>query len=305
MRDVTRIPKIDRLEFNASESDRRKRLEDMLFERFPGLSRMYLREVVRNGDCEVNGRQENVGYKLRPGDFVEVRLDLGRENSMRPEPMSLKIIFEDEQLLILDKQTGVLVHPTHRDKNGTLLNGVVYHLNAGRNGVPAVRPGLVHRLDKNTSGLVTVAKDTRTHRILARAFQKRQVLKRYVALVSGRMADDEGMIDAPIGRFADRKLWDVKDDGKHSTSRYHVLKRVANKTLIELEPVTGRTNQLRIHCAHIGHPIVGDIERGGLEYRRLCLHASRLGFRHPGSGEPLEFSSEPDFTGAVATDEIY
>lgn len=285
----------DKLQVTACETDRRKRLDDLLFERIPGLSRMYLRDVVRLQKCEVNGRFENIGYRLRPGDFIEVEVDLARENAMRPEPLSLTIVFEDEFLLVVDKPAGMLVHPTHRDKNGTLLNGVVHHLNRMQDGGLAIRPGLVHRLDKGTSGIILIAKDIRTHRILARAFQKREVQKSYIALVAGLVADDDGVIEAPIGRFAEKKLWDVKEDGKTSVSRYHVIERSSKGSLIELEPVTGRTNQLRIHCAFVGHPIVGDIERGGPTYRRLCLHASRLSIRHPRSSEMMEFASEPDF----------
>ena len=142
-------PMAQRVELFAGAGDRRKRLEDVLFERFGGLSRMYLRDVVRAGKCEVNGRHENVGYRLRPGDFIEVIVDLDRETAMRPESMSLNIVFEDDRHLVVDKPAGMLVHPTHREKNGTLLNGIAHHLNSGKDGVgPVQRPGLVHRLDK-------------------------------------------------------------------------------------------------------------------------------------------------------------
>lgn len=263
-----------------------------MFERFPTLSRMYLREVVRDQRCEVNGRLENVGYKLRPDDFIEIEVDVSRENAMRPEPIPLTVVFEDESLLVVDKPAGMLVHPTHRDKNGTLLNGVVHHLNsAAGSDDPVIRPGLVHRLDKKTSGLIVIAKDVRTHSIIARAFQKRQIRKRYTALVTGPIDANEGVIDAPIGRFADKKFWGVKEDGKESMSRYRVVERSAQNTLIELEPVTGRTNQLRIHCAFIGHPIIGDVERGGPTFDRLCLHASGIEFRHPKTGEWVKLHS--------------
>jgi 23S rRNA pseudouridine1911/1915/1917 synthase len=155
-----------------------------------------------------------------------------------------------------------------------------------------VRPGLPHRLDKQTSGLVVVAKTARAHRRLSDGFMKKRVAKRYLALVEGVMEQNEGTIIAPIGRFAELKMWNVKDDGKHSESKFEVLDRNSNTTLVELEPVTGRTNQLRIHCELIGHPIVGDVPRGGREFSRLCLHASRLAFRHPLSGEEMEFGSK-------------
>jgi 23S rRNA pseudouridine1911/1915/1917 synthase len=307
------------------------RLEDFLFERFPGLSRMYLRGIVRDEKCEVNGRLENVGYRLRGGDFVEVELDLTRQNSMRPEDVPLDIVYEDEHLVVVNKPAGMLVHPTNRDKNGTLLNALVFYLNGSRsiaeselenaepvhpslenaarsnesgNLKPAVRypqpaiknsafirPGLVHRLDKQTSGLIVIAKSVRAHRSLARQFQKKFVEKRYLALVDGVVERDEGIIDAAIARFAEQKMWDVKIGGKHAETRFRVIERRVDSTLLELEPVTGRTNQLRIHCSSIGHPIVGDTSRGGREFARLCLHAWKVTFRHPLTREDMEFEA--------------
>jgi 23S rRNA pseudouridine1911/1915/1917 synthase len=157
-----------------------------------------------------------------------------------------------------------------------------------------IRPGLVHRLDKQTSGLLVVSKTDRAHRILADHFKKKLVEKRYLALVEGVVEDDEGTINAPIGRFAEHKHWGIRHDGKHSETRYWVRERYADTTLLELEPVTGRTNQLRIHCESIGHPIVGDVKRGGREFERLCLHAWKLGFRHPVNGAPMAFERSVD-----------
>lgn len=254
---------------------------------------MYLRKVVRDGGCEVNGRNENVGFRVRANDFIEIDLDLQRENSMRPQEIAIEVIFEDEHLIVVNKPNGMLVHPTNIDKTGTLLNALSYHFNHREeaSGVPAIRPGLVHRLDKETSGLMVIAKSTRAHQNLSRQFQRKYVEKRYVALVEGVISDNEGIIDLPIGRFAEEKRWDIKEDGKQSESRFWVRERYSDKTLIELEPVTGRTNQLRIHCASIGHPIVGDVSRGGREFERLCLHAFRLAVRHPFTREDLEFTT--------------
>ena len=320
---------MQRVEIVVERSKSRIRLEDFLFEQFPGLSRMYLRRVVKDEQCEVNGRLENVGYRLRGGDFLEVELDLTRENSMRPEDVPLEIVYEDDHLVVVNKPAGMLVHPTNRDKNGTLLNALVHHLNAERGTRNAefdpeprhrpkddpgstgednytnsafrvphsafIRPGLVHRLDKQTSGLILIAKSVRAHRSLSRQFQKKYVEKKYLALVDGVVKQDSGTIDAAIGRYADEKRWDVKHDGKHSTTRFCVIERRADTTLLELEPVTGRTNQLRIHCASIGHPIVGDVSRGGRPFGRLCLHAWELAFRHPISGLEHRFERNIDF----------
>ena len=306
------------------------RLEDFLFARFHSLSRMYLREVVRDEGCEVNGRHENVGHRLRGDDFIEIEVDLTRGSAMQGEQVDLDIVFEDAHLIVVDKPAGMLVHPTHRDKNGTLLNALVFYLNrndlyaegrtqsaesplsefvvspraeSGSNSPPEftgprsafIRPGLVHRLDKQTSGLMIIAKTPRIHRLLAKQFQRKIVEKKYLALVDGSVERDEGMIEGTIGRYAEEKRWGLKDDGKHSETRYRVLRRDADTTMLELEPVTGRTNQLRIHCASIGHPIVGDVARGGSEFERLCLHAWRLSFRHPISNSMHHFERRLEF----------
>lgn len=277
----------ERVFLEVGEEFCKVRLDDFLFEKIPALSRMYLRELIKTEKCEVNGAFENAGHKLRPKDFVEVEVDPSRGTAMQPENIPLEIVFEDGEIIVVSKPVGMLVHPTHRDKNGTLLNALTYYLN--QNGGSVVRAGLVHRLDRQTSGLMVIAKTVRVHRVLADHFKRKLVKKRYIALVEGVVEGDEGLIEAPIGRFAELKLWNVKVDGKHAASRFLVRQRKADTTLIELEPITGRTNQLRIHCASMGHPIVGDVERGGRDYERLCLHAYKLSFKHPSSGKPLEF----------------
>lgn len=284
---------MDRIELVVRDDERKKRLEDLLFDRFGGLSKMYLRARVRDGKCEVNGRFENVGYRLSPNDYVEIELDLSRENSMRPQELPLDILFEDQQLIVINKPTEMLVHPTNRDKSGTLLNALSYHFNkrSGLDNRDVIRPGLVHRLDKGTSGVMVIAKTARAHRSLSAQFQKKYVQKRYLALVAGIVREDVGEVDDPIGRFAEEKRWNVMHGGKPALTKYRVRERFARTTLLELEPITGRTNQLRIHSAHIGHPIVGDTARGGMDFVRLCLHAFRLSFWHPVTKEALTFES--------------
>lgn len=286
------------------------RLEDFLLDHFSTLSKMYLRELVKTACCEVNGRHENIGYRLRAGDFVEITVDHSRGTAMRPEEIPLEIIHEDADIIVVNKPADMLAHPSHRENSGTLLNGLVYYLNRevltqrrkdARTGKRSairdprsafIRPGLIHRLDKQTSGLMVVAKNARAHRILSGHFMRKRVEKRYLALVDGVVSDNEGTIDAPIGRYDELKHWSVKSDGKHSTSRFWVRERRADTTLIELEPVTGRTNQLRIHCELIGHAIVGDTKRGGREFERLCLHAYKLVIPHPSTSETLSFETD-------------
>ncbi|HEV7700342.1 MAG TPA: RluA family pseudouridine synthase [Pyrinomonadaceae bacterium] len=274
------------------------RLEDYLLDEFAAVSKMYLRELVKSERCEVNGRYENVGYRLRPNDLVEIWMDETRGTAMRPEKLNLDILFEDAEIAVVNKPAGMLVHPSHRENRGTLLNGLVWHFNEQASidvRTKTVRPGLIHRLDKQTSGLLVVAKTARAHRIVSGHFMKKRVEKRYLALVEGIVSDDEGVIDAPIGRFAELKHWSVKEDGKHSRSHFWVRDRRADTTLLELEPVTGRTNQLRIHCELIGHPIVGDVKRGGRNVPRLYLHAVKLAFPHPTTNRNMRFESEPKF----------
>ena len=281
-----------RFQIDVEVGPRRIRLEEYLFDYFSQLSRMYIRDVIRGEKCEVNGRIENKGKRIRTGDFVEIELDLDRQTAMVPEAIPLEIVFEDASLIVVNKAPGILVHPTHHQKNGTLLNGLSYHLNRGNeNG--SIRPGLVHRLDRETSGLIVAAKDLYTHRILSRQFQKKLIEKTYIALVEGVLKNQIGTIEGSIGRFADEKRWGIKSDAKPSETRFQVLESRPDTTLLELEPVTGRTNQLRIHCASIGHPIVGDTVRGARSFKQLCLHASRLKFQHPKIGSLVDLKAKP------------
>ncbi len=286
----------EKIYFQIEADFHRKRLDDFLFDTLHSLSKMYLRERLKEGFCEVNGFTGNAGVVLKTNDFVEIELNLQRETAMKPENIPLEIIYEEESFLIVNKPTDLLVHPTHSDRNGTLLNGLSYYLNPksaiSNPQSKIIRPGLIHRLDKQTSGLMVIAKDSRAHRILSSHFQRKLVEKKYLALVEGIVENDSGEISAPIGRYAELKFWSVKTDGKESTSKFQVVERFADSTLLELEPVTGRTNQLRIHCEYFGHPIVGDIERGGRAFSRLCLHAHKLVFWHPNGKQRLEFISE-------------
>lgn len=317
----------ERVEIVVPISGFKQRLDEFLFGHFGELSKMYLREIVKDEKCEVNGRPENVGHRLRENDFIEIELDLDRQTSMRPEAMELDIVFEDADLIVVNKAAGVLVHPTNFDRSGTLLNGLSFYLNQSSvewgvrtaessNAInpidspvtpsnntyafripqsAVIRPGLIHRLDRQTSGLIVIAKNQRSHKKMTKSFQQRYVQKWYLALVDGVVAEDEGTISASIGRYGDLKHWDVMEGAKPSETHFRVLRRDADRTLLELRPVTGRTNQLRIHCSHIGHPIVGDDGRGGSEHDRLCLHAWKLSFRHPSTHEQLDLESKIEF----------
>ena len=326
------------VQFQIDERDAGSRVDEFCATRFGNLSRMRIANLIEAGACLVNGNAGRAGYRLAAGDLVEAAFDDGAPTSMSPENIPLEIVFEDDQIVVVVKPAGMLVHPTKSVKSGTLANALAYHLNRTRmedrgsriedgesriekpqldagdsrssildprfsilDSQPFIRPGLVHRLDRATSGLIVIAKTPRALAILSKHFRKRLVEKRYVALVHGEVETDAGSISAPIGRVPDeRPQWRVMEHGKPAETKFTVVERLAGATLLELEPVTGRTNQLRIHCAHIGHPIVGDEVHCGLRISacglgqsvtRLCLHAAKLAFHHPSSGEFMELDS--------------
>jgi 23S rRNA pseudouridine1911/1915/1917 synthase len=307
-------------EFRVDVESAGRRLDDFLAERVAGLSRMHIAALIARGACAVNGEAAQAGRKLSAGDAVLVESAGEVSNSMTPEAGPLEVVYEDGHIVVVVKPAGQLVHPTLGVKRGTLANALVYHLNRMRNAdfgllidesdavvnhqpenqqseirIPQlIRPGLVHRLDRDTSGLLVVAKTQAALSRLSQHFQRRLVEKRYVAVVGGIVEADALTIDAPVGRDESaRPAWRVSEEGKSALTRLRVLERRARRTLVELEPVTGRTNQLRIHCAHVGHAVVGDRLYAGEDYPRLCLHAARLGFRHPATNEPVEFISPP------------
>jgi len=287
--------------FSILVADAGRRVDDYLASQLGWLSRIRIARLISDGHCLVNGIVARPGKKLAVGDSVEVSEPDGPPTAMTPEPIPLQVVYEDEHVMVVVKPAGMLVHPTIGVKRGTLANGLVYHLNRDLSGVTGgavIRPGIVHRLDKATSGLMVVAKTPRALSVLSKHFRRKLVKKRYLALVNGRIVDEEKLISAPIGRDPDRRPhWGVMEAGKPSETRLRVLERRDGATFVELEPITGRTNQLRIHCAFLGHPILGDSLYGpGMEEHdngqtaspRLFLHACKLGFHHPQSGEWIE-----------------
>ena len=268
------------MELIVAESEERLSMKSFLTLRLAGLSQMYLRGRVYQGFCSVDGVVvENWGRKLRAGQVVQIDVDLEAATARRPEEIPLEILFEDEGMLVMNKAAGMLVHPTMHVKTGTIANALAWYLKGGRFWFP-------HRLDRETSGVLVVAKTEAALGLITKAWTAGRVKKEYVALVEGFVALDEMWIDAPIGRDATAKpAWGVRVEGKQASSRLWVRERFEKHTLVGLEPVTGRTNQLRIHCAHIGHPIVGDTLYGSGEAVRLYLHARRLESRAGGAND--------------------
>ena len=270
------------------------RLDDFLADRVPFVSRMHLRSSIRSGAVLVDGRQAPPGLRLHAGAQIDARLDPKAPSSMAPESIPVEVIYEDEHVAVVVKPAGMLVHPTRGVKSGTLANALSGRWN--RPGERVVRPVFVHRLDKLTSGLMAVAKSREAGAKLSRAFATGQVEKRYSALLRGVPAHDELVIDAPIARVSEESpQWRTAADGKPARTRLHVVEASGGVSLVELSPLTGRTNQLRIHCASIGHPILGDEAYGGGAAARLFLHADRLAFPDPGGGPRLELSAPSGF----------
>jgi 23S rRNA pseudouridine1911/1915/1917 synthase len=282
------------------------RLDKFVGDNCPELSRTRAQKLIADGQVRVNQKAGKASLKLQAGDQVDITVPSPEPSTLAPEEIPLKIIYEDDDLLVVDKPPGLTVHPAPGRHTGTLVNAVLAHV-PGIATAETDRPGIVHRLDKDTSGLIIVAKCPAAHMKLADQFKDRSVVKTYLALVNGRLKPESGIIEANIGRDPrNRKKMAVVSRGREARTEYRVIRYIDNYTLLEVKPRTGRTHQIRVHLAAIGFPVVGDSTYGAKSrfLSRQFLHASRLGFRLPSTGEYREFSSElpPDL--AKALDDI-
>jgi 23S rRNA pseudouridine1911/1915/1917 synthase len=288
----------DRLSFEFEAGPTRPRLDEFVAAQLPKVSLTRIRRLIAEGDVLINGERSVKGVRLAEGDRVSVKIFAAEKSSTTPEPIPLDILYEDDHLIVINKPVGLLVHPSRSEKSGTLTNGLAYHF--WQTTGAAIRPGLVHRLDRNTSGVIVIAKTPRAHRTLAKHFRERRVKKFYLALVCGTVEQDQGEIAAPIGY--DPKVWPhwrVISDGRPAETHYRVKRRFNTHTLLELEPLTGRTHQLRIHCNMIGHPIIGDpiyssqVDPLAAQHKlkHHLLHAFRLIFRHPATNAEMDFEA--------------
>jgi 23S rRNA pseudouridine1911/1915/1917 synthase len=257
------------------------------------ISRRMIQKLTRTRGIQLNGKPAFLAKKVRPGDTVRAAVSFVEEAGLTPTPMDLNILYEDADLLILNKPPFQLVHPIAASQENTLSHGIAYHYQA--QGLQAkVRP--VHRIDRDTSGLLVVAKTAFAHQHLDRQLRERKLHREYIALVSGSLVEERGSIDAPIGKDKrNPQLRAVRPNaGEFALTRYEVIERYEHATLVRLELETGRTHQIRVHMTHLGHPLIGDRQYGrvGLTLlKRQALHASRLSFTHPTSGEPLAFDA--------------
>lgn len=275
-----------------------ERVDRYIAKAVPHLSRSFVQKLLDEGFVTIAGQVPKASYKVAPGDVITVRVPPAEPTTLQPEALPLKIIYEDADIIVVDKPAGMVVHPAHGHRSGTLVNALLAHC-PDLGGIGGeLRPGIVHRLDKDTSGLLVVAKNDAAYRHLQQQFKQRVVHKTYLALTEGILEATHGVIEAPIGRHPQqrKRMAVLPRGGREARTEYRVLEYFAQHTLVEAEPVTGRTHQIRIHFAFIGHPVSGDrvygFRKQKLPLQRQFLHAARLAFTLPASGQSVEFISQ-------------
>lgn len=288
---------MENYKFTVTGGEAGGRLDLYLVNHLPrSISRTRLQKLIKGKKVLLNGASHKSNHKVEAGDVIEAEILKPRKLTIAPENISLNIIYEDDKLLVVDKPAGMVAHPAPGNYTGTLVNALVYHVSKLSTSDEG-RPGIVHRLDKNTSGLLIVAKDEQAHAFISRQFSRRTTDKRYIAVVEGVVQLDNGVISEPIGRHhRDRKKMAVKfADSKEAITRYKVIDRFKDHTLLEIKPETGRTHQIRVHLAYLGHPVLGDETYGVKRKKKLisrqALHASEISFLHPTTKQPQHFTS--------------
>lgn len=287
----------EKIILQVDEEEAGDRLDAFIASRVESLSRQHVQSLIKESRVEVNGRRAKSSLRLKESDAVQIVLPEAAVLKVEAQEIPLNVVYEDSHLLVIDKTANMVVHPAPGHRNGTLVNALLHHVTdlSGINGT--LRPGIVHRLDKDTSGLLVVAKSDAAHRGLAEQILEHSFNREYVTLVHGIIQEDLGLIDAPIGRSpSDRKKMAVVPGGKNAQSEYTVLKRFGQYSLVNVKLLTGRTHQIRVHMAYIKHPVVGDgvygSGRNPFGLQRQFLHARLLGFVHPVTGEYMELVSE-------------
>lgn len=262
------------------------------------ISRETIQRMIKTGKILVNNKQEKASFKTTVGDLITLEEEIPEEIELKPQEMPLDIIYEDDDMLVINKEKGIVVHPGNGNPDGTLANAVMAKCKGSLSGIGGkIRPGIVHRIDKDTSGLIIVAKNDTAHINLSKQIQDRKVKKTYIALVRGVIKENEATINMPIGRSSkDRKKMAVTKDGKEAITHFKVLKRYNGFTLLEVKIETGRTHQIRVHLSKIGYPIIGDevYSNGKNEWgiHGQCLHAKSLKFKHPINNKEMYIEAE-------------
>lgn len=275
------------------------RLDVFCAEQFPELSRGYIKTLITEGKVTVDGLSKKPSYKMKAGDVLEIEIPEPKESTIEPEDIPLDIVYEDEDIIVVNKPKGMVVHPAPGTPSGTLVNALMHHTQqlSSINGV--YRPGIIHRIDKDTTGLLMVAKNDIAHQRLSEQLKGHHITREYVGLVKGIVENNRGTVDMPIGRHPkDRiRMAVVKENSKEAVTHFEVLERyVQGYTLMRFKLETGRTHQIRVHMSAIGHPIAGDLlykgdKKNPFKTQGQCLHAQTLGFIHPTTGEYVEYSA--------------
>ena len=292
---------MESFEYKVDEASVGTRLDVFISNEFENKSRSYIQGVIEGGAATVNGKCRKSNYKLKLDEIITLDIPEPVELNVEAENIPLDVLYEDSDVIVINKPQDMVVHPAPGNYSGTLVNALLYHCRdlSGINGI--LRPGIVHRIDKDTSGALVVAKNDNAHNSLAMQLKDHSMTRSYLALVEGIIKDDEGCVDQPIGRHTtDRIKMAVVQNGKKAVTHYKVIERFENYTLVECNLETGRTHQIRVHMAKIGHPLVGDLIYGFKKQRfnlkGQVLHAKRLGFIHPSTNEYIEFVSPlPDY----------
>jgi 23S rRNA pseudouridine1911/1915/1917 synthase len=287
--------------FNITQEHNGERLDKALTLLHPGVSRSAFEKLIDRELITVNGRPRGKNYLLQAGDEVALTLPEPEPLDLEPQPIDLDVVYEDDDLLVVNKPQGMVVHPAAGNSDGTLVNALLYHCAGSLSGINGVmRPGIVHRIDKNTSGLLIVAKNDIAHRSLAAQIKAHSFSRVYEAVVTGSFKTDSGTVDAPVGRHpVERKRMAVtQKNSRPAVTHFEVIDRYRGYTHLRLRLETGRTHQIRVHMAYIGHPVAGDPVYGKPlgALPGQCLHAKMIGFIHPVTGDYMEFTSElPDY----------
>ena len=282
----------------ADENWTDKRVDKGLADYFDNYSRSFLKKLLEDGNILVNDKKAKPSLKIASGDRIDITIPSIASVEIEPENIPLDIVYEDEDIIIVNKPKGMVVHPSAGHTSGTLVNAIMFHCKDNLSGINGVlRPGIVHRIDKDTTGALLVCKNDNAHRDLAEQLKEHSIKRRYRAIVAGVLKEDEGTIEGPIGRHpVDRKKMAINyKNGKDAVTHYHVIERFKNATYVECRLETGRTHQIRVHMTSIGHPLLGDEVYGSgknpYHLQGQTLHAMILGFVHPSTGEYMEFTA--------------
>ena len=274
------------------------RLDKAIAELDPDISRMTVQKLIEDDKILVNGKKEKASYKVKINDKIIIEFEKPKESKLKAEEIPLNVIYEDNDIIIINKEKGMVVHPGNGNPDGTLANAIMARCKDSLSGIGGeIRPGIVHRIDKDTSGIIIVAKNDKAHLNISEQIKEHKTTKTYLALVRGRVKENEATIDMPIGRSKkDRKKMAVDKDGKKAVTHFKVLKRYSDCTLLEVVIETGRTHQIRVHLSEIGYPIIGDDTysngKNRFDVEGQMLHAYKIKFKHPTTNEEVEYTAE-------------